>query len=215
MAQVHIVGAGPGDPELITRKGYRLVQEADVVIYAGSLVNPAILEACKEGCEIHNSASMSLDDVLAVTKASVAEGKTVVRLHTGDPAIYGAIQEQMDALKEMGITYDVTPGVSSFLATAAALQQEYTLPNVTQTVIITRMEGRTPMPEKEKLSMLASHGATMCIFLSVQMIDKVAAELIEGGYDKTTPVAIVVKASWPDQRIIRVNLETIADVVAE
>lgn len=215
MAQVHIVGAGPGDPELITRKGYRLVQEADVVIYAGSLVNPAILEACKEGCEIHNSASMSLDDVLAVTKASVAEGKTVVRLHTGDPAIYGAIQEQMDALKEMGVTYDVTPGVSSFLATAAALQQEYTLPNVTQTVIITRMEGRTPMPEKEKLSMLASHGATMCIFLSVQMIDKVAAELIEGGYDKTTPVAIVVKASWPDQRIIRGTLETIADVVAE
>ena len=215
MAQVHIVGAGPGDPELITRKGYRLVQEADVVIYAGSLVNPAILDACKEGCEIHNSASMSLDDVLAVTKARVAEGKTVVRLHTGDPAIYGAIQEQMDALKEMGITYDVTPGVSSFLATAAALQQEYTLPNVTQTVIITRMEGRTPMPEKEKLSMLASHGATMCIFLSVQMIDKVAAELIEGGYDKTTPVAIVVKASWPDQRIIRGTLETIADVVAE
>lgn len=215
MAQVHIVGAGPGDPELITRKGYRLVQEADVVIYAGSLVNPAILEACKEGCEIHNSASMSLDDVLAVTKARVAEGKTVVRLHTGDPAIYGAIQEQMDALKEMGITYDVTPGVSSFLATAAALQQEYTLPNVTQTVIITRMEGRTPMPEKEKLSMLASHGATMCIFLSVQMIDKVAAELIEGGYDKMTPVAIVVKASWPDQRIIRGTLETIADVVAE
>ena len=215
MVQVHIVGAGPGDPELITRKGYRLVQEADVVIYAGSLVNPEILEACKEGCEIHNSASMSLDDVLAVTKASVAEGKTVVRLHTGDPAIYGAIQEQMDALKEMGITYDVTPGVSSFLATAAALQQEYTVPNVTQTVIITRMEGRTPMPEKEKLSMLASHGATMCIFLSVQMIDKVAAELIEGGYDKTTPVAIVVKASWPDQRIIRGTLETIADVVAE
>lgn len=215
MAQVHIVGAGPGDPELITRKGYRLVQEADVVIYAGSLVNPEILEACKEGCEIHNSASMSLDDVLAVTKARVAEGKTVVRLHTGDPAIYGAIQEQMDALKEMGITYDVTPGVSSFLATAAALQQEYTLPNVTQTVIITRMEGRTPMPEKEKLSMLASHGATMCIFLSVQMIDKVAAELIEGGYDKTTPVAIVVKASWPDQRIIRGTLETIADVVAD
>ena len=215
MAQVHIVGAGPGDPELITRKGYRLVQEADVVIYAGSLVNPEILEACKEGCEIHNSASMSLDDVLAVTKARVAEGKTVVRLHTGDPAIYGAIQEQMDALKEMGITYDVTPGVSSFLATAAALQQEYTLPNVTQTVIITRMEGRTPMPEKEKLSMLASRGATMCIFLSVQMIDKVAAELIEGGYDKTTPVAIVVKASWPDQRIIRGTLETIADVVAE
>ena len=194
MVDVHIVGAGPGDPELITRKGYRLVQEADVVIYAGSLVNPAILEACKPGCEIHNSATMNLDEVLAVN---------------------GAIQEQMDALAGMGITYEVVPGVSSFLATAAALKQEYTLPNVSQTVIITRMEGRTPMPPKEKLRMLAAHEATMCIFLSVQMLDKVVAELIEGGYDKTTPVAIVVKASWPDQRIIRGTLETIADIVAE
>ena len=211
MVDVHIVGAGPGDPELITRKGYRLVQEADVVIYAGSLVNPAILEACKSGCEIHNSATMNLDEVLAVMKASVEAGKSVVRLHTGDPAIYGAIQEQMDALAGMGISYEVVPGVSSFLATAAALKQEYTLPNVSQTVIITRMEGRTPMPPKEKLRMLASHEATMCIFLSVQMLDKVVAELIEGGYDKTTPVAIVVKASWPDQRIIRGTLETIAD----
>jgi len=195
MVDVHIVGAGPGDPELITRKGYRLVQEADVVIYAGSLVNPAVLEACKPGCEIHNSATMNLDEVLAVMK--------------------GAIQEQMDALAGMGISYEVVPGVSSFLATAAALKQEYTLPNVSQTVIITRMEGRTPMPPKEKLRMLASHEATMCIFLSVQMLDKVVAELIEGGYDKTTPVAIVVKASWPDQRIIRGTLETIADIVAK
>lgn len=143
------------------------------------------------------------------------QGKTVVRLHTGDPAIYGAIQEQMDALDKMGITYDVTPGVSSFLATAAALRQEYTLPNVTQTVIITRMEGRTPMPEREKLAMLASHKATMCIFLSVQMIDKVAEELIAGGYEPNTAVAIVVKASWPDQRIIRGTLETIGDIVAK
>lgn len=215
MAQVHIVGAGPGDPELITRKGYRLVSEADIVIYAGSLVNPEILQACKEGCEIHNSAMMNLDEVLAVMKKGAAEGKSIVRLHTGDPAIYGAIQEQMDALDELGISYDVTPGVSSFLATAAALKQEYTLPNVSQTVIITRMEGRTPMPPKEKLALLASHEATMCIFLSVQMIDKVVEELIGGGYAKETPVAIVVKASWPDQRIIRGTLETIADIVAK
>lgn len=215
MAQVHIVGAGPGDPELITRKGYRLVSEADIVIYAGSLVNPEILQACKEGCEIHNSAMMNLDEVLAVMKKGTAEGKSIVRLHTGDPAIYGAIQEQMDALDELGISYDVTPGVSSFLATAAALKQEYTLPNVSQTVIITRMEGRTPMPPKEKLALLASHEATMCIFLSVQMIDKVVEELIGGGYAKETPVAIVVKASWPDQRIIRGTLETIADIVAK
>lgn len=215
MAMVHIVGAGPGDPELITRKGYRLVSEADIVIYAGSLVNPEILKACKEGCEIHNSATMNLDEVLAVMKDGVAAGKTVVRLHTGDPAIYGAIQEQMDALAAMNIDYDVTPGVSSFLATAAALKQEYTLPNVSQTVIITRMEGRTPMPPKEKLAMLAAHEATMCIFLSVQMLDSVVAELVKGGYAPTTPVAIVVKASWPDQRIIRGTLDTIADIVSK
>lgn len=213
MAQVHIVGAGPGDPELITRKGYRVVSEADVVIYAGSLVNPEILKACKVECEIYNSATMNLDEVIEVIKTAVANHKQVVRLHTGDPAIYGAIQEQMDRLQELDISYEVTPGVSSFLATAAALRQEYTLPNVSQTVIITRMEGRTPMPPKEKLSMLASHEATMCIFLSVQMMDKVVEQLIEGGYDKTTPVAIVVKASWPDQRIIRGTLETICDIV--
>lgn len=215
MADVYIVGAGPGDPELITRKGYRLVSEADVVIYAGSLVNPAILKVCKEDCQIHNSATMNLDEVLAVMKEAKEQGKMVVRLHTGDPAIYGAIQEQMDNLDKMGITYDVVPGVSSFLATAAALKQEYTLPNVSQTVIITRLEGRTPMPEKEKLVMLAEHQATMCIFLSVQMLDKVVDELMAGGYPKETPVAIVVKASWPDQRILRGTLETIASIVEE
>lgn len=215
MAQVYIVGAGPGDPELITRKGYRILGEADVVIYAGSLVNPEILNACKAGCDIYNSATMNLDEVLEVMKKSVDEDKTVVRLHTGDPAIYGAIQEQMDNLDKMGITYTVVPGVSSFLATAAALKQEYTLPNVSQTVIITRLEGRTPMPPKEKLSLLASHEATMCIFLSVQMLDKVVEELISGGYKPSTPVAIVVKASWPDQRIIRGTLETIAGIVQE
>lgn len=213
--KVFFVGAGPGDPELITRKGYRLVTEADIVIYAGSLVNPAILADCKSSCKIYNSATMNLDEVLAVMKAGAAEGKLIVRLHTGDPAIYGAIQEQMDALKPLGIDYEVVPGVSSFLATAAALKQEYTLPNVSQTVIITRMEGRTPMPPKEKLALLAAHEATMCIFLSVQMMDKVVEELIRGGYDKMTPVAIVVKASWPDQRIIRGTLETIGQIVAK
>ncbi|MDY3982578.1 MAG: precorrin-4 C(11)-methyltransferase [Veillonellaceae bacterium] len=215
MSQVYIVGAGPGDPELITRKGYRLVAEADIVIYAGSLVNPAILEACKPNCKIYNSATMNLDEVLAVMEDGAAKGQMIVRLHTGDPAIYGAIQEQMDALEKKGISFEVVPGVSSFLATAAALKQEYTLPNVSQTVIITRMEGRTPMPPKEKLAMLAAHQATMCIFLSVQMLDSVVAELVSGGYTKDTPVAIVVKASWPDQRIIRGTLETIADQVAK
>lgn len=214
-SSVYFVGAGPGDPELITRKGYRLVSEAQIVIYAGSLVNPAILEACSKDCAIYNSATMNLDEVLAVMKEGAAEGKLIVRLHTGDPAIYGAIQEQMDALDDLGITYEVVPGVSSFLATAAALKQEYTLPNVSQTVIITRMEGRTPMPPKEKLALLAAHEATMCIFLSVQMMDKVVAELLSGGYKPTTPVAIVVKASWPDQRIIRGTLDTICDLVAK
>ena len=210
---VHFIGAGPGDPELITIKGQRLISEADVIIYAGSLVNPEILKYGKKGAEVYNSATMNLDEVLKVEIEAVREGKTVARVHTGDPAIYGAIQEQMDALKKEGIDYDVIPGVSSFLASAAALKQEYTLPDVSQTIIITRMEGRTPMPPKEKLRSLAQHGATMCIFLSVQMIEKVVSELEEGGYAPDTPVAIVVRATWPDQRIIRGTLATIADIL--
>ncbi len=209
MAMVNIVGAGPGDPELITVKGKRLLEEADVIIYAGSLVPEALLGYAKEGCEIHNSASMSLPEVLEVIEKSVAAGKNVVRLHTGDPAIYGAIQEQMDALNKKGIEYQVVPGVSSFLATAAALKQEYTLPGVTQTVIITRNEGRTPVPDREKLRSLAAHKATMCIFLSISMLGDVVKELIEGGYEPTTPIAIVQRASWPEQRIFRGTLETI------
>lgn len=218
MAKIYFIGAGPGDPELITIKGQRIIAEADVIIYAGSLVNPEILKYGKKDVPVYNSATMNLDEVLKVELESMHKGKTVARVHTGDPAIYGAIQEQMDGLRAAGVAeeqMEVVPGVSSFLATAAALKQEYTLPNVSQTIIITRMEGRTPMPPKEKLRMLAAHEATMCIFLSVQMLDKVVAELIEGGYDKTTPVAIVVKASWPDQRIIRGTLETIADIVAK
>ena len=208
---VHIVGAGPGDPELITVKGKRYLQEADVVIYAGSLVNPALLDVCRDGAEIYNSASMTLDEVVAVVERSEKSGKMTVRLHTGDPSVYGAIQEQMDAFRERNIAFDIVPGVSSCFATAAALQQEYTLPGISQTVIITRNEGRTPVPEREKLRSLAAHQSTMCIYLSVAMLDQVVAELIAGGYAPETPIAIVQKASWPEQKIVRGTLATIVE----
>ena len=210
---VSFVGAGPGDVELITVKGQRLLGEADVIIYAGSLVNPALLSLAKQGAVVYNSASMTLDEVIAVMEQAARIGQKTVRLHTGDPSIYGAIQEQMDALEKKKISYDVIPGVSSFLATAAALKCEYTLPDVSQTVIITRLEGRTPVPEKEKLALLASHNATMCIFLSVHMIENVMNELIEGGYTPDTPVAIVQKASWPEQKIFRGTIATIGEIV--
>lgn len=213
--QIFFVGAGPGDPELITVKGRMLLGKADVIIYAGSLVNPALLQFAKQGAAIFNSASMTLDEVLQTMEAAAQDGKSVVRLHTGDPSIYGAIQEQMDALRAKNIEYEVVPGVSSFLAVAAALKQEYTLPNVSQTVIITRLEGRTAVPEKEKLASLASHNATMCIFLSVHMLDGVVAQLTEGGYAEDTPVAVVQKASWPEQKIIRGTLSTISKQMAE
>ena len=209
--QVYFVGAGPGDPDLITVKGRKLLEEADVVVYAGSLVNPAVLAVTPAGCEIHNSASMTLDEVIAVMKAGVEQGKKVVRLHTGDPSIYGAIQEQIDLLNKLDISWQVVPGVSSFLAAAAALGQEYTLPGVSQTVIITRMEGRTPVPEKEQIRSLAAHQTTMCIFLSVHMFGELVQELLDGGYVADTPVAVVEKASWPEQRIFRGTLTTIAD----
>lgn len=212
--QVTFVGAGPGDKELITVRGMNCLKKADVIIYAGSLVNPALLEYAKKDTEIHNSASMTLDEVIAVTDKSVKTGKYVVRLHTGDPSIYGAIREQMDRLDELSITYEVVPGVSSFLASAAALKKEFTLPDVSQTVIITRQEGRTPVPEKEKLSLLASHGATMCIFLSVQMIEEVMEEMLSGGaYTKDTPVAVVEKASWPDQKVYQGTIATIGGIL--
>lgn len=213
--QVFIVGAGPGDPELITVKGQRLLKKADVIIYAGSLVNPAILNVAKAGAEIFNSASMTLPKVIEKIEEAVQNGKIVVRLHTGDPAIYGAIQEQMDELKKRKIAFEVVPGVSSFLATAAALRQEYTLPDISQTVIVTRNEGRTPVPERESLRSLAAHHATMCIFLSVHMLSDVVKELLAGGYEPETPIAIVHKASWPEQKIVRATLETIADKVKE
>ncbi len=207
--QVFFVGAGPGDPELITVKGQKLLQQADIIIYAGSLVHPSLLGYAKDGCEIHNSASMTLPQVIETIDAGVKAGKQVVRLHTGDPAIYGAIQEQMIELDKLGIEYSVVPGVSSFLATAAALKQEYTLPGISQTVIVTRNEGRTPVPDREKLRSLAAHQATMCIFLSITMLDKVVEELIAGGYEPSTPIAIVQRATWPEQRIFKATLETI------
>lgn len=213
--QVYIVGAGAGDPELITVKGQKLLQKADVIIYAGSLVNPALLDFAKEGAEIHDSASMTLPEVIETIEKAVAKDLMVVRLHTGDPSIYGAIQEQMDALKKKGIDFEVVPGVSSFLATAAALKQEYTLPGISQTVIITRNEGRTPVPEREKLRSLAAHQATMCIFLSITMLADVVKELIEGGYAPDTPIAIVQRASWPEQKIVRATLETIVEEIAD
>ena len=208
---VHFVGAGSGAVDLITVRGKRLLEEADVIIYAGSLVNPELLSYAKNGCEIHNSAKMTLEEVISVIKKAEEEKKTTVRLHTGDPCLYGAIREQMDALDADGIPYDDTPGVSSFCGAAAALNAEYTLPTISQTVIITRMEGRTPVPEKEKLASLAAHGATMVIFLSIGLIDKVQQALLAGGaYTPETPAAVVYKASWPEQKVVRCTVGTLA-----
>ena len=206
---VSFIGAGPGDPELLTIKGKKLIDSADIIIYAGSLVNPKVLADAKEGAQIYNSATMTLEEVLAVMKDGEAKGLKVVRVHTGDPAIFGAHREQMDALDRMGIEYEVIPGVSSFLATAAALKKEYTLPGVSQTVILTRMEGRTPMPEGEKLQDLARHHATMIIFLSIGMMDELSATLRKE-YRPDTPVAVVYKASWPEERTLRCPLGNLA-----
>lgn len=210
---VHFVGAGSGAVDLITVRGARLLEEADVVIYAGSLVNPEILSYTKSDCEIHNSAEMTLEQVIEIIKEAEAAGKATVRLHTGDSSIYGAVREQFDALDELGISYDVCPGVSSFCGAAASLKAEYTLPDVSQTVIITRGAGRTPVPEKESIRSLAAHQATMVIFLSTSLTEKLQRELLEGGYPKDTPVAVVYKATWPDERILRCSLETLHETV--
>ena len=208
MNPVYFIGAGPGDPELITMKGHRLLNAADLIIYAGSLVNPQLLDGLS--AEIHNSASMNLDEICQLMITAHGQDKKVARLHTGDPAIFGAIKEQMVMLDKVTIPYEVVPGVSSAAATAAALKAELTLPEVSQTVIITRQAGRTPVPEKEQLRLLASHQATMLIFLSVGMIDTVMAELTAGGYPGSTPVAVVEKASWPEQQIVRGDMSSIA-----
>lgn len=206
---IHFIGAGPGDPDLITVKGKKRIEEADVIIYAGSLVNPALLENVRKEAKIYNSAGMVLDEVLSVMVNAHAQGKLVARVHTGDPCLYGTVREQMDALDREGIPYQVIPGVSSFLAAAAALKKEYTLPGVTQTVILTRMEGRTPVPEAESIETLAAHQATMVVFLSVGMIQELA-ERLQKGYPPDTPAAVVYKASWEEEMIVRGSLQDIA-----
>ena len=212
---VHFIGAGPGAADLITVRGARLLGEADVIIYAGSLVNPALLDYKKEGCTVYDSASMTLEEVIAVMRETQARGGDTVRLHTGDPSLYGAIREQMDQLDELGIPYDVTPGVSSFSGAAAALEAEYTLPDVSQSVIITRMAGRTPVPEGEKLSKMASHGCTMVLFLSTGLLEEVERELMAGGYAPDTPAAIVYKATWPEEKVCRCTVSTLAQTARE
>lgn len=208
---VNFVGAGCGAADLITIRGKALIETADVIIYAGSLVNPQLLSYAKAGCEIHNSAYMTLDEVVAVMEQAEKNGRNTVRLHTGDPSLYGAIREQMDRLDELDIAYDICPGVSSFCGAAAALKAEYTLPDISQTVIITRMAGRTSVPEKESIEALAAHGATMVIFLSTGLLKELSESLIRGGYAPDTSAAIVYKASWADEKVCRCTVETLYD----
>ena len=210
---VYFIGAGPGAADLITVRGAELLKKADVIIYAGSLVNPTLLDYAGKDCKIYNSASMTLEKVTDVMKEN--RDGLVVRLHTGDPCIYGAIREQMDILDEEGIEYSSVPGVSSFIGAAAALNAEYTLPDVSQTVILTRMAGRTPVPEKEEISKLAAHGATMVIFLTSTMLYELSERLIEGGYAPDSPAAIVYKATWPDEKVIKTTVENIGRAAEE
>ena len=208
---IHFVGAGSGAADLITLRGKKFLEEADVIIYAGSLVNPQLLDYKKEGCRVYNSAKMTLEEVLKVMEDAENQGLTTVRLHTGDPCLYGAIREQMDVLDEKGIAYDYCPGVSSFCGAAAALNLEYTLPEVSQSVIITRMAGRTPVPEKESIESFAAHQATMVVFLSTGMLEELSRRLIEGGYREDTPAAIVYKATWEDEKACVCTVGTLAE----
>ncbi len=212
---VHFVGAGSGAPDLITLRGARFLGEADVVIYAGSLVNPELLTLTKPGCELHDSAKLTLEEVIALVEAAERMGKTTVRLHTGDPSIYGAVREQFDELAKRGIAFDVCPGVSSFCGAAAALRTEYTLPDVSQTVIITRAAGRTPVPERESIRSLAAHGATMVLFLSTALTETLQGELLAGGYAAETPAAIVYKATWSEEKIFRCTVGTLHETAEE
>ena len=212
---ISIVGAGSGDPDLITIKGRKLLEEADIIIWAGSLVSPEHLKYAKETCEIHDSKGMNLDEVIEVMEKGHKENKKIVRLHTGDPTFYGAIREQIDRLENLGIEYEVIPGVSSFTAAAAAINREFTLPGVSQTVILTRNEGRTPVPKEEDLESLAAHKASMAIFLSVQDIDSVVEKLIKGYGSKDVPVAVVFKASWPAEQILYGTLGDISQKVKD
>ena len=212
--KVYFIGAGPGDPELITVKGKRLIESSGYCIYAGSLVNKEILKYCCEDTKIYDSASMALEDIISVMEEANEMDIDVARVHTGDPSIYGAIQEQMSELDKRGIDYEMVPGVSSFLAAASALKQELTLPGVSQTVIITRIEGRTPVPEAEKLEMLSKTKATLCIFLSIKEIKRVA-EILKPAYGNDCPVAVVYKASWKDEKIINSNLRNVVDATMQ
>lgn len=207
--KVVFIGGGPGDPELLTLKAYKIIKKADVIIYAGSLVNKEVLNHARQDAEIHNSASLNLDEIIGIMEKETSENHLVARVHTGDPSIYGAIGEQIEQLKAKNISYDIIPGVSSLFASTAALETELTLPEVSQTVIITRPEGRTPKPARESIKNLAEHKATMCIFLGVQMIEKVVEEL-KTHYPPDTPVAVVKKASWSDEEILRGTLKDIA-----
>ena len=207
---VHFVGAGPGAPDLITQRGAALLQTADCIIYAGSLVNPVLLGLAKADCTIYNSAKMTLEDVISVMRENEKNNRITVRLHTGDPCLYGAIREQMDRLDAESIPYDDTPGVSSFCGAAAALRAEYTLPGVSQSVIITRLAGRTPVPDAESLSSMASHGASMAVFLSSGMLGRVQEELLKGAYTEDTPAALVYKATWPEEKTVRCTVGTLA-----
>lgn len=214
MNKVYFIGAGPGDPDLITVKGRKIVENADVIIYAGSLVNKEIIDCRKETSDLYNSATMNLEEVMEVTINALKLGKTVARVHTGDPSIFGAIREQMDILDRENLEYEVIPGVSSFVAAAASLKKELTLPDVSQTIICTRIEGRTPVPKGESLASLASHKATMAIFLSVHKIGEVVEELLKH-YEKETPIAVVQKATWKDEKIVMGTLDNIEKLVKE
>ncbi|MBQ9272152.1 MAG: precorrin-4 C(11)-methyltransferase [Mogibacterium sp.] len=213
--QVYFVGAGPGAADLITVRGMKLIGEADVIIYAGSLVNPALLDYAKEGAEVHNSAYMTLEEVIDVMKAAASEGKTVCRLHTGDPSLYGAVREQMDTLDGLGISYESCPGVSAAFGAAAAMDIEYTLPGLSQSLVITRMEGRTAVPEKESIESWAAHGASMAIYLSTGMIEELSRRLIAGGYSEDTAAAIIYKATWPEEEFYRCKVSELAAVAKE
>lgn len=212
--KVIFIGAGPGDPDLITVKGRNVIEKADIIIYAGSLVNKEVLNARKEDSVVYNSAVLNLDEIIEIIKEGVKENKLIARVHTGDPSIYGAIGEQIRELKANDIEYEIIPGVSSLFGTASVLEAELTLPEISQTVIITRPEGRTPKPKEESIASLSKHLATMCIFLGVGMIDKVVDELLVG-YSEDTPIAVVKKATWEDQEIIRGTLKNIAEKVKD
>ena len=211
--QVYFIGAGPGDPELLTIKGRRIIEQADIIIYADSLIDPKVCSFARKEAEIHGSASLTLDEITEIIIRAIREGKIVARLQSGDPSIYGALQEQMDTLEEYGIEYEIVPGVSSLCAAAASLRTELTIPQLSQTVIITRTAGRTPVPEKESLRNLAAHQATLAIFLSVSFMEKVVEELLDGGYPSETPVAVVYRVSWKDETVIRSTLKEIAEKV--